>query len=238
MRSHKRDNHSLRPIEFIPHFTKHAEGSCLIKMGDTWVLTTASIEDRVPPFLDKQGSGWVTAEYSMLPRSTHTRTRREATSGKQSGRTQEIQRLIGRSLRSCIDLKLLGERTITIDCDVLQADGGTRMASINAGFVSLVLAVKSLQKKGKLAHSPVKNAVAGISLGMKNNTVLVDLDYQEDSTCDVDMNFVFLDNKKIVEMQGTSERAPFSSEHASSMIKNAMETIDQIFQGQQKVLSE
>ena len=238
MRSFDRHPSALRPLEFTPHFTAHPEGSCLVKMGQTWVLATASIEEKVPPFLEGQGSGWITAEYSMLPRSTHTRSRREASTGKLSGRTQEIQRLIGRSLRACLDLRQLGERTITIDCDVLQADGGTRTASINGGFVAMVLAVKKLQREKKLTLSPVRHGLAAVSLGMRKGEILVDLDYKEDSSCDVDMNFVMLENGQIVEMQGSAEKNTFSMDEAQAMMKQAASACAGIFERQRAVLAE
>ncbi len=232
MRSSGRNELGLRPIIFEPNYIKHAEGSCFIQMGKTWVLTVASIEEKVPPFLDGKKSGWVTAEYAMLPRATHTRSRRESSTGKPSGRSQEIQRLIGRALRACIDLSSLGERTITIDCDVIQADGGTRIASINGGFVALALAVKWLQERGKIVTSPIKCAVAGISVGMKNKELLLDLDYNEDSTCDVDMNLVMLEHGGIVEMQGTAERATFSPEESQQMLSKSRLAVSEITQTQ------
>ena len=188
MRSFKRNNDELRPITFIRQFTKHAEGSVLVKCGDTQVICNATIEDGVPSFLKGKKQGWLTAEYGMLPRSTNSRMNREATRGKQSGRTQEIQRLIGRSLRAIIDLKKLGERTIYIDCDVIQADGGTRTASISGAYVALSDAINFLLKDNKLSESPIIDSVAAISAGIKNKNLLLDLDYAEDSECDTDMN--------------------------------------------------
>ncbi|MCB0327840.1 MAG: ribonuclease PH, partial [Bdellovibrionales bacterium] len=220
-RKDAREIHSLRPLEFIPNFTQHAEGSCLVKMGKTWVLTTASIEEKVPPFLEGKKKGWITAEYSMLPRSTHTRSRREVTAGKASGRTQEIQRLIGRSLRACIDLKKLGERTIIVDCDVLQADGGTRTASINGAFVSLSLAIQTLLNKKTLSESPIVKPLSAISVGIKSENILVDLDYGEDSNCDVDMNIVMLGKDQFVEIQGTGEQETFSLQQTLAMLEAA-----------------
>jgi ribonuclease PH len=237
MRSSNRDDLGLRPISFEPKFIKYAEGSCLVRMGDTWVITTASIEEKVPPFLEGKGSGWVTAEYSMLPRATHTRSRRDSTSGRPTGRSQEIQRLIGRALRAALDVKLLGERTITIDCDVIQADGGTRIASINGAFISLALAVRWLQKNGKIATSPIKSAVAGVSLGLKKDEILLDLDYNEDSSCDVDMNVVMLENQRIVEMQGTAEGATFTAEQSQEMLQRAAVAIDRIMNAQRAALN-
>ncbi|MFH1262706.1 MAG: ribonuclease PH [Pseudomonadota bacterium] len=236
MRTSNRDDLGLRRITLEPNFIKHAEGSCLLKMGETWVITTASVEEKVPPWLERKGSGWVTAEYAMLPRATNSRTRREGAAGKQTGRTQEIQRLIGRALRAAVDLKALGERTITIDCDVIQADGGTRIASINGGFVSLALAIAWLQKKEKIATSPIKSAVAGISLGLKKGNFLVDPDYNEDSTCDVDLNVVMLEKGKIVELQGTAEGATFTAEESNQMVRQASHAIERIFDAQYSAL--
>lgn len=236
MRSYNRTPNDLRPLDMIPHFTCHAEGSCLIKMGQTWVLTTASIEERVPRFMDKQGKGWITAEYAMLPRSTHERMQREVARGKQGGRTMEIQRLIGRSLRACIDPAKLGERTITIDCDVLQADGGTRTASINGGFVALSLAVKTLMTKGKIKENPIINTVSAISLGLKNNEILVDLDYIEDSGCDVDMNVVMLGQDQLIEIQGTGENTTYSLSQANELMLQAQKAIADIAQQQQAII--
>ena len=236
MRAKNRKATELRPIQFEPNFVKHAEGSCLIKMGDTWVLCTASVEDKVPPFLEKKGEGWITAEYAMLPRATHTRTRRESSTGKPSGRSQEIQRLIGRALRACINTKLLGERTITIDCDVLEADGGTRTASINGGYVALVLSIKHLQKKGLITTSPITSSVAAVSLGMREGEILIDLDYHEDSSCDVDMNIVMLDQNRLVELQGTAEKIPFTPKDAQKMIEIASGAISELMKLQKTAL--
>jgi ribonuclease PH len=205
MRSYQRQNNDLRPIEFLRNYTKHAEGSVLIKCGDTHVLCSASIEESVPSFLKGKGQGWVTAEYGMLPRSTSSRMPREAAKGKQSGRTQEIQRLIGRSLRAIIDLKKLGERTIHIDCDVIQADGGTRTASISGAYVALYDAIQTLIKSKKIMSSPLIDSIAAISVGIKGGEVLLDLDYVEDSSCDTDMNIVMTGEGKFVEIQGTAE---------------------------------
>ena len=238
MRSENRTPADARKLVFEPSYLKHPEGSCLVKTGETWVICTASIEERVPPFLEGKNKGWVTAEYAMLPRATSSRTRRESKTGKQGGRTQEIQRLIGRALRACIDLKALGPRTITLDCDVLQADGGTRTASINGAFVALALAVRHLQEKKTISTSPIKSAVAAISVGMKNGDVLVDLDYKEDSSCDVDMNFVMLEGDKIVEMQGTAEGEAFSSKDAQQMLEGAQTAIAKIMEAQKKLLEQ
>jgi ribonuclease PH len=218
MRAHQRADDALRPIRFTRKFTHHAEGSVLVEFGDTRVLCTASVEDKVPGFLKGKGQGWLTAEYGMLPRATHTRSNREAASGKQSGRTQEIQRLIGRSLRSVVDLKALGERTIQIDCDVLQADGGTRTASITGAWLALMDAVSWMQGEGFIVENPVREPVAAISVGMFEGRALLDLDYQEDSGCETDMNLVMTAAGSFVEIQGTAEGAPFSPEHLQAML--------------------
>lgn len=199
----------LRAVTLEPGFAKHAEGSCLIKFGDTHVLCTASIEDRVPPFMKGRGKGWVTAEYGMLPRATNTRTDREAARGKQSGRTQEIQRLIGRSLRAVTNLEALGERQIKVDCDVIQADGGTRTAAITGGFVALAIAIKGLMDQGALKQSPIEDHVAAISCGIFDGTPVADLDYAEDSNAGADANFVMTGAGNIVEVQATAEGAVF-----------------------------
>lgn len=235
MRSPGRDEIGLRPITLEPNFIKYPEGSCLIRMGETWVICNASIEEKVPPFLERKGQGWVTAEYRMLPRSTHSRMRTHA-NNIPNGRAQEIQRLVGRALRSCIDLSALGERSITIDCDVIQADGGTRTAAINGGFVALAQAVMLLQKKKVIATSPIRGGVAAISIGLKNNEPLVDLDYNEDSSCDIDMNFVMLDGGKIVEMQGTAEKGSFSAAQSAQMLTQAQLAIDRILLRQREIL--
>ena len=202
---------SLRPVSITRGYTKHAEGSVLIEFGDTKVLCTASVLDKVPPHKKGSGEGWVTAEYGMLPRSTHTRSDREAARGKQTGRTQEIQRLIGRALRSVVDLRKLGERTIHIDCDVIQADGGTRTASITGAYVALADAVAWLIAQGKLSNSPIIDSVAAISVGVVEGVPLLDLDYSEDSNCDTDMNVVMTGQGGFVEIQGTAEGVPFST---------------------------
>ena len=205
-----RAGNQLRPISFTSHFSRHAEGSVLVKCGDTHVLCTASVEESVPSFLRGKGQGWVTAEYGMLPRSTHTRQAREAARGKQGGRTLEIQRLIGRSLRAIVDMKALGERTITVDCDVLQADGGTRTAAITGSWVALHFAFEWLIKEGKLAANPITGQVAAVSCGLWQGTAVLDLDYPEDSKADADANFVLTGTGGIVEVQGTAEKEPFS----------------------------
>lgn len=218
MRAFQRANNEIRPIEIIRNYTKHAEGSVLIKCGDTHVLCNASVEDNVPSFLKGKRQGWVTAEYGMLPRSTSTRMSREASRGKQSGRTQEIQRLIGRSLRAIIDLNKLGERTIHIDCDVIQADGGTRTASITGAYVALCDAIEVLINKDILKKSPMKDSIAAVSLGIKGKEILLDLDYIEDSNCDTDINIVMTGLGKFVEIQGTAEGEAFTRDEMNQLI--------------------
>jgi ribonuclease PH len=219
---------ALRPVTLTRRFTRYAEGSVLVEFGHTRVLCTASVEDRVPGFLKGKGQGWLTAEYGMLPRATHTRSDREAARGKQSGRTQEIQRLIGRSLRSVFDLNALGERTLTLDCDVLQADGGTRTASITGAFVAAQDAVATLIASGVLAVNPIRDSVAAISVGLKGDIALLDLDYAEDSTCDTDMNVVMTGSQGIVEIQGTAEGEPFTREALDRMIDLAQRGIAEL----------
>jgi ribonuclease PH len=218
----------LRPVSLIPNFAKYAEGSCLVKCGDTHVLCTASLDEKVPPFLRNSGSGWVTAEYGMLPRSTHTRTDREAARGKQSGRTQEIQRLIGRALRAVTDLKALGERQIKIDCDVLQADGGTRTASITGSYVALHLALRRLVETKQIATLPLIDSVAAISCGIHGGAAVLDLDYAEDSEADADANFVLTASGKIVEIQATAETSPFAEEQFAEMLKLARKGVAEL----------
>ena len=225
MRSFKRNDDELRPIDFRRQFTKHAEGSVLVISGETQVICNATIDETVPSFLKGKGQGWVTAEYGMLPRSTNTRMGREAARGKQSGRTQEIQRLIGRSLRAIINLEKLGERTIHIDCDVIQADGGTRTASISGSYVALHDAINYLLKEKKLAETPIINSVAAISVGIMNDKALLDLDYAEDSKCDTDMNFVMTGSGDFVEIQGTAEGKPFSKKEMDKLTKIAQKGI-------------
>lgn len=208
-RAHQRALDALRPVTFVRNFTRYAEGSVLISMGETKVLCTASVQEKVPPFLKGKEQGWVTAEYGMLPRSTHTRSDREAARGKQSGRTQEIQRLIGRSLRAVIDMKALGERTIQIDCDVLQADGGTRCASITGAWVALADAIDGLLASGAISASPLLDSVAAVSVGVVNGQPRLDLDYEEDSSCDADVNVVMTGSGRFVEVQGTAEGHTF-----------------------------
>jgi len=225
MRPSKRANDEMRQVSLETGFSKHAEGSCLIKFGNTHVLCTASLEERVPPWLRGGGSGWVTAEYGMLPRSTGSRMRREAAAGKQSGRTVEISRLIGRSLRAVVDMEALGERQITIDCDVLQADGGTRTASITGGFVALNECINWMLEREMIEKSPLKDQVAAISCGIYKGTAVCDLDYAEDSQADTDANFVMTGNGKIVEIQGTAEADPFSESEFMDLMglaKNAI----------------
>jgi ribonuclease PH len=212
----------LRPILLQPGVSRHAEGSCLARFGDTHVLCTASVEDRVPPHVYGTGAGWVTAEYGMLPRSTHDRMAREAARGKQGGRTLEIQRLVGRALRAAVDLKELGPRTITIDCDVLQADGGTRTAAITGGFVALALAVDRLRRERVLATRPVKRHVAAVSVGIVGGAVRLDLDYEEDASADVDLNVVATGADELVEVQGTAEKRAFSREQLALMLDAAL----------------
>lgn len=236
-RPSQRTNSQLRPVEIIRHYTKHAEGSVLIKFGDTHVLCTASIEEKVPPFLKGKGQGWVTAEYGMLPRSTGSRMDREAAKGKQSGRTQEIQRLIGRSLRAIIDLEKLGERSIQIDCDVIQADGGTRTAAITGAYVALSDAVSTLLKSGKITNNPLKQAVAAISVGVYKGTPVLDLDYIEDSDCDTDMNVVMTADGGFVEIQGTAEGEPFAREAMNGMLDLAASGIADLLKMQIAALS-
>lgn len=236
MRSNNRQNNELRPIHFIRQYTKHAEGSVLVCFGDTKVLCTASIEAGVPRWLKGQGKGWLTAEYGMLPRATGTRTQREAARGKQSGRTQEIQRLIGRSLRAMLDLSKLGENTIYIDCDVIQADGGTRTASISGAAVALIDALEHLQRRKKLTQDPLLGLVAAVSVGINQDRVLLDLDYAEDSTCDTDLNVVMTQAGGFIEIQGTAEEKPFTRAEADAMLDLAELGIGQIIEAQKQVL--
>lgn len=238
MRYDGRTPDSLRKIVITRNYTKHAEGSVLVEFGDTKVICTASVDESVPPFLRGKGSGWVTAEYSMLPRSTHTRSHREAAKGKIGGRTHEIQRLIGRSLRAVTDMKALGERSILIDCDVIQADGGTRTASITGAYVALVDACSSLIRKGLLATSPIVEAVAAVSVGIVEGDILLDLNYVEDSSAEVDMNFVMTSSQRFVEVQGTAESKPFSAEEMDAMRSLAVAGISTLFQVQREALGQ
>jgi len=228
----------LRDIKFTRNFTRHAEGSVLVEFGDTRVICTASVEEGVPRFLKGKGQGWVTAEYGMLPRSTGSRMDREAARGKQGGRTQEIQRLIGRSLRAAVDMKKLGENTIKIDCDVIQADGGTRTASITGGCVALVDAIKYMQGKNLVTESPLQQMVASVSVGVYKGTPVLDLDYPEDSSAETDMNVVMTDNGGIIEIQGTGEDGEFSLDDLNAMIDLARHGITQLFDKQHAILAE
>ncbi len=234
MRPSGRHPNALRSVEILRNFTRHAEGSVLIRMGDTHVLCTASVDESVPPFLKGKGEGWVTAEYGMLPRSTHTRMKREAASGKQSGRTQEIQRLIGRSLRAVTDMKSLGERQISIDCDVLQADGGTRCASITGAWVALADACAGLLAAGKISSNPVLDHVAAVSVGIVGGVPVLDLDYDEDSACDTDMNVVVTGKGGMVEVQGTAEGAPFSRLELNALLDLAQLGIADLVSAQRR----
>ena len=236
MRPSNRANDQLRPVEIIRRYTKHAEGSVLVKFGDTHVLCTASVDEKVPPFLRGKNQGWVTAEYGMLPRSTNSRMSREASQGRQSGRTQEIQRLIGRSLRAIIDLGKLGERSIQIDCDVIQADGGTRTASITGAYVALHDAVSHLLAKGLITQSPVRDAVAAISVGVYQGVPVLDLDYIEDSDCGTDMNVVMTGNGGFVEIQGTAEGEPFQRADVDAMLDLAQNGIYELIAKQKAAL--
>ncbi|NLS25997.1 Ribonuclease PH [Sphingomonas sp. S2M10] len=236
MRPSGRAPDEMREITITPNFTRHAEGSVLIGFGDTRVLVTASVEERVPPFLRGKGEGWVTAEYGMLPRATHTRGQREAAKGKQSGRTQEIQRLIGRSLRAVTDLKLLGERQITLDCDVLQADGGTRTAAISGAWVALRLAVNKLIAEGAITTDPITTQVAAVSCGIYQGTPVLDLDYPEDSAADADANFVLLANGNIAEAQATAEGATYDEEGLLRLLRLARIGCARIFDAQLKAI--
>lgn len=237
-RNDGRDQSTMRPVTITRNFTKHAEGSVLVTFGDTKVICTASIEESVPSFLRGKGTGWVTAEYSMLPRATHTRSSREAAKGKQSGRTLEIQRLIGRSLRAVTDLAALGERSIYIDCDVIQADGGTRTASITGAYVALADALGTLKDRGVLGQIPLKEAVAAVSVGIVAGEAVLDLNYLEDSAAEVDMNFVMTSSNCFVEVQGTAEAEPFSIEQMDAMRALAMEGIRKLFTVQQEALKQ
>ena len=227
----------LRSIDITRHYTKHAEGSVLVSFGDTKVLCTASVNDSVPRFLKGSQSGWLTAEYGMLPRSTHTRMDREAARGKQGGRTLEIQRLIGRSLRAAVDLKLLGERTIHIDCDVIQADGGTRTAAITGSCVALVDALQTLQRKGDLKEDPLVAMVASVSVGIYQGSAVLDLDYAEDSSADTDMNLVMTEQGGLIEIQGTAEQAPFSEDELASMLQLGKKGVAELIRLQKQALA-
>ena len=238
MRPSQRQATELRTIRITRNFTCHAEGSVLIEMGNTRVLCTASVEESVPPFLRGKGQGWVTAEYGMLPRSTHTRTSREAAKGKQTGRTQEIQRLIGRSLRAVIDLKALGERQITLDCDVLQADGGTRCASITGAWIALHDACAKLVAEGKLAANPLRDHVAALSVGIYQGEPVTDLDYPEDSDCDTDMNVIMTGSGGLVEIQGTAEGEPFTRAQMNTLVDMAEAGIRELVTKQKQAIGQ
>ena len=232
MRPSGRAPDEMRAISIETGFTKHAEGSCLISFGDTRVLCTASVENSVPPWMRGKGAGWVTGEYSMLPRATHTRGSREAARGKQSGRTQEIQRLIGRSLRAVVDMKKLGERQITLDCDVIQADGGTRTASISGAWVALRMAIDSLKKSGAILEDPITGKIAAVSCGIYKGTPVLDLDYDEDSSADVDANFVLIEGGKIAEVQATAEGATYDEEALLRLLRLSQMGCGEIFKAQ------
>src|SRR3984885_7598113 len=235
MRPSTRTPDQMRVVSLTPGFSRHAEGSCLVKFGDTHVLVTASLEEKAPPFLKGSGKGWVTAEYGMLPRSTHDRMRREAAAGKQSGRTQEIQRLVGRSLRAVCDFSALGERQIVIDCDVLQADGGTRTAAITGGFVALSQCVAFMQKTGMIKNPVIKDHVAAISCGIIKGEPMLDLDYSEDSTAETDANFVLTGAGGLVEIQGTAEGAPCAEEQLGQLLRLSRIGIGELIELQKQV---
>ncbi len=235
MRASNRQNNQLRNIEFITNFNPYAEGSCLVKYGNTHVICTASVDEKVPSWLKGQEKGWITAEYAMLPRSTQTRVQRE--SKKPSGRTQEIQRLIGRSLRSVVDLSKMQEICITIDCDVIQADGGTRVASISGGFIALYIAIQKLLQEGKISENPIREFVAAVSCDIYEGETIIDVDYNEDSNSQVDMNFIMTESGKIVEIQGTAEGEPFSEEEFNQLLQMGKQGIKEIIAKQKEALS-
>lgn len=237
MRLNNRPLDQIRPLHFTPHYTKHAEGSVLVAFGDTKVICNASHSDCVPKFLKGSGQGWVTAEYGMLPRATHERMRREASHGKQTGRTVEIQRLIGRSLRAAVDLRALGERTFTIDCDVLQADGGTRTAAITGGCLALAMALKKLHLDGILRKMALQQLVGSVSVGICQGQPMVDLDYHEDASADTDMNLVMTEHGQFIEVQGTAEQQAFSEQELLQMISLAKASIRQLIEAQREVLA-
>lgn len=237
MRPSGRTVGQIRPVTITRQFTSHAEGSVLIEFGETKVICTATVEEGVPRFLKGQGKGWVTAEYGMLPRSTHTRMRREAASGKQSGRTLEIARLIARSLRAAVDLKALGENTISIDCDVIQADGGTRTASITGACVALVDALNYMRSKDIISTNPLKHMIAAVSVGIYKGAPIADLEYLEDSAADTDMNVVMTETGKLIEVQGTAEEEPFSFDEMQEMLRLAKNGIDELFDAQKAALA-
>jgi ribonuclease PH len=235
-RRNGRATDALREIKLTRNFVKHAEGSVLVEFGDTKVICNATIETRVPPFLKGKGTGWVTAEYSMLPRATHTRNQRESAKGKLSGRTHEIQRLIGRSLRAVVDLAQLGERSVLIDCDVIQADGGTRTASITGAYVALADALNTLVANGELSDTPLREMVAAVSVGIVKGMPYLDLDYSEDSSAEVDMNFVMTSSMRFVEVQGTAEAEPFTLDQMDAMRNHAMLGLSRLFEIQKEAL--
>lgn len=238
MRDNNRSSDSLRPVTLTPDYLDFADGSALIEMGRTKVVAAATIEERVPSFLKGSGGGWVTAEYAMLPCSTEKRTPRERSPGRMSGRTQEIQRLIGRSLRTVTDMGILGERTITIDCDIIQADGGTRTASITVGCVALALALKKMMDEGTIEEMPLQNLVSAVSVGIVGEDLLLDLDYREDSSAEVDMNVVKTDTGKIVEIQATAEKSPFTEKDFNSLLGLADKGIKELFLAQKDILKQ
>lgn len=238
LREDGRDVDNIRKIEVVRNYTIHAEGSILISFGNTKVICTASISDKVPPFLRNTGKGWITAEYSMLPRATEERTQRESAKGKLSGRTMEIQRLIGRALRACVDLDKIGERTITIDCDVIQADGGTRTASITGGYIALAMAIERMVKIGTLSENPLKSKIAAISVGIVNRIPMLDLKYSEDSAAEVDMNVIMNDKGEFVEIQGTGEEATYSRAELNQLLDLAEKGLKELFEIQDKNLVE
>ncbi len=238
MRPSGRSAEQVRPIKITRHYTKHAEGSVLVEFGETKVLCNATIDESVPRFLKGQNQGWITAEYGMLPRATNSRTQREAAKGKQTGRTMEIQRLIARSLRAMVDLELLGEYTITLDCDVIQADGGTRTASITGACVALVDAINTLISNGKIKENPIKSLVAAVSVGIVNGETLCDLEYIEDSNAETDMNVVMTDDGRIIEVQGTAEGEPFSHEELLTLLELAKNGIKTITEAQKQALKD
>lgn len=233
-----REVNQTRPVKITRNYLKHAEGSVLIEMGDTKVICTASVEERVPPFMKGQGRGWITGEYGMLPRSTEARKPRDATRGKVDGRTMEIQRLIGRALRSVVDLESMGEITVFIDCDVIQADGGTRTASITGSFVALVDALHKIKSQGKISKIPLNSFVAAVSVGIKDGRILLDLNYAEDSTCQVDMNIVMTEKGQLVEIQGTGEEKPFTKEEMQEMLKFGEQGIMELIRVQKQSLGD
>jgi ribonuclease PH len=237
VRSDGRAAGQLRPVRLTRHYTRHAEGAVLVEFGQTRVICTVSVEERVPAFLKGRGQGWLTAEYGMLPRATHTRSDREAAKGKQSGRTQEIQRLIGRSLRAVVDLSRLGERTLQIDCDVIQADGGTRTASITGAFVAVHDALSALRERKVLADWPIRDFVAAVSVGMHGGQALLDLDYTEDSSCETDMNVVMTGDGRFIEVQGTAEGAPFTEEQMAQLLAHARAGITELVAAQKRALA-